>query len=208
MNEVRKHTEKEEPLASTTLRLPVVIYLLYAVIEIILFVNFVMLLSQRLEVSGIPSDKVLVYVPSTWSIIFPLILMLIIGILFAIKVSQMANCRVIISNKRIYGVKLDWFVSRRFSYKLDSIVGMENYSALGINYIKIKFDNGNINPSLLGNQQTIKIKYVEDLANFTEEIEDLLTSIKNDKDILLDVKLTDIATLEEQNVAIEKIAKK
>ncbi len=172
MDAIRKNNEKEVIYERVKLEMPILMYVLYAILILgVGLVPFIMGISYRMAAIAVTG----------------VVVAIAISILFFIAVSQLKKCAIVISNKRIYGVKWLLLLRKTFSYRLDMINSVESTSILGLNSIKIKYTNGDLNSSMFGasRDKVFKVGCVENVEYNVDGLDKLLRLVKNDKDVLV-----------------------
>lgn len=195
MDIIRKNDENEEILAHAKCRMPASI-LIASLTGLGVFFAFLLAM-----IIIIVSNRAYDYI--YWYII-PIILFVVLLIYFIFRVVTISKTGVFLTNKRIYGTAVSRWTKINYSYRLDTINGVELGQSFGYNTIIIDFLHGNDRSE--GNSCSFIIKYLIDCKEFYETINDRLLSIKNDKDLQTDIQLKSIDAENKKASAFEKIA--
>lgn len=217
MNEIRKNTETEQVLASAKCKMPKLIMALYIIAISILSLNTLIFLICEIvyvnsdeywyDYDGTESSAVLLAV----SLVF--LVFAIIAFVFNSKSIKKSKC--VITTKRIYGTKAVFVTRKDFSYRLDMIDNVEVLNSLGVNTLVINFSQGNGNQTAvrLGNvnanmqgANVFIMRYIEKSDEFFDAVSNVLMSMKNDKDVKVDIEVKKIEAQSKQADAFAKIA--
>ena len=142
--------------------------------------------------------------------IFGIIFILTIFILQYLGLKK-SSC--IVTNKCIKGVATIFIVKKTYSYRLDEIDNVELISSLGEHNIKLNFTQGNgrvasVNYGgvwgLTGN--FFIIKYLKNYQEVYDNLTQTLLTVKNEKDLMVDLELAKIQVQREQVQAISNLA--
>lgn len=126
------------------------------------------------------------------------------------------RCYLIITNKRVVGVVNFLVASRKFSYRLDEIYNVETTSTLGFHRLVINFSQGNGQHYPVRFSRGIRtifargvfrVTNIDNLDEAYEKLTKLLTSIKNDKDLMVDINLNKIEAEQRKAASLETMAK-
>lgn len=197
MNEIRKNEEKEIVLAEAKCKMPKIIIVLCMVGLIAFFIFLVVMLN--LIFSNYAYDRLIIFVP---------FIIAFIGLLsyFIFCITAISKTGVYLTNKRIYGTAFYKLTKKNYSYRLDTINSVELGQSFGNNTIIIDFLHGNDHSS--GNDCTFVIKYLSNFETFYEKLNEMILSIKNDKDLQTDLQVNKIDVENKKAIAMEKIAEK
>ena len=114
---------------------------------------------------------------------FAVALLVLLYIVFFIAYAVSLKKRTcVITSERIYGEQSFLSHKRKYSYRLDVIDDVQYKSNLGIKSIIIQYSQGHIN-SYKKYNKTFKISFVADAEETYKNFCDLLTSIKDKKEI-------------------------
>lgn len=132
-------------------------------------------------------------------------LFLLIGCIVVVKKS---SC--VVTNKRIYGVTHFFLAVKRYSYRLDEIDSVETFSTLGDHGISLFFSHGHAygyqGSAAFRNGNSFRINNLANVEEMYEELTDLLTSVKNDMDVMVDIEMNKLEVESQQANAIENAA--
>ena len=217
MNEIRKNTETEQVLASAKCKMPKLIMALYIIAISILSLNTLMFLI--FEIQYVNSDEYLYDYEGKGSylalLVVSLIFLIILIIVFVLNLKAIKKSKCVITNKRIYGTKAVFVARKDFSYRLDMIDNVEVLNSLGVNNLVINFSQGNGNQTAvrLGNvyanmqgANVFIMRYIEKSDEFFDAVSNVLMSVKNDKDVKVDIEVKKIEAQAKQADAFAKIA--
>lgn len=138
------------------------------------------------------------------------ILLMFIAWMVGIKKS---SC--IVTNKRIYGVTSIFIAKKKYSYRLDEIDNVETVSSLGIHGLALNFSQGhgpqgivryNRGVTTVSGAGTFKITNIANIDEVYEKLSDLLTSVKNDKDLMVDIEMSKVQAENRKATAFENMA--
>lgn len=164
MEEARKNTEKEEILLNIEFQVPISVHILF-----ILFILTSIILAFVL------------YSPYLFIICSLIIICLYISLCFGVIFNE---C--VVTNKVIRGRKFILFGYKKFSYRLDSISDISSINVLGLNSIKITFNQGYLN---VGKNKPFIISYISQYNYVIEKLNKVLENVKNDKDVQVSLSL-------------------
>lgn len=119
------------------------------------------------------------------------------------------------TNKRIYGVTSIFIAKKKYSYRLDEIDNVETVSSLGIHGLVLNFSQGhgpqgvvryNRGVTTVSGAGTFKITNIANIDEVYEKLSDLLTSVKNDKDLMVDIEMSKVQAENRKATAFENMA--
>lgn len=165
MEEARKNTEKEEILLNIEFQVPISVHILF-----ILFILTSIILAFVLH------SPYLFIICSL--ILICLYISLCLGVIFN-------EC--VVTNKVIRGRKFVLFGYKKFSYRLDSISDITSINVLGLNSVKITFNQGYLNVN--GKNKPFTISYISQYNHVIEKLNQILENVKNDKDVQVSLSL-------------------
>lgn len=140
---------------------------------------------------------------------------IILLIIFLPWFSGIKKSQCVITNKRIYGVTSIVFVKKRFSYRLDEVDNVEIISTLGLHGLALNFTQGhgpqgpvqyNRGTATLNGAGTFRINYIVNAEELYEKLSELITSVKNDKDLMVDIEMSKVEAENRKAAAFEKMA--
>ena len=182
MHEIRKNTEKEEVLLKLSFKFPTfwkVYMMVFALISLV-------------------------------TIIIPIVLLVVLIVLN--KYAKSCTCE--ITNKRIKGTK-GLLTKVSYSYRLDMIDKIETSKTFGVNVLVLHFTQGNSDVSNklvrtatgVSNEGNIfRINWVMDIEQVYEKISEILSSVKNENDVAVDIEMKKIDAEEKKAEAFSQIA--
>lgn len=189
MNEIRKNTEEEIIIAKAHFKAPI----LEIVLRLVLFISCLLMFSYFYSIYNYTAIGVLFC-----------LLMLFFGFSF-IPYFFIKNSSCTVTNKRIYGKKFSFSGLKEYSYRLDKI---DNIETVGKDTIIIHFEQGNKtdNSTTSTDALLFKIEYIANLNEFYNQILKLITNIKNDKDLIVDIEMSKVDAEKQKAAAFEKLA--
>ena len=210
MNNIRKNTEEEKTIVSASFKIPIIVIIL-SIMFILTLVALLIVLPH--EISDNPySDNTL------YEMLIPICIILIITAvllaLFGMIGIKKSTCS--ITNKRITGVKNYFlFFKKQYSYRLDEIDNVETINLLGLSGIAINFKQGNEQNRVsynrgirtMNNPNTFKINFISNINEVYGALTDLLTSIKNSTDLMVDIEMSKVEAEQRKATAFEEMAK-
>ena len=176
MEEIRKNTDKENILLDIKFKFPLFIHITNILILLCLF-TLTIFLTITTE-TDLTTKIYLWLISSIYLIVY---IVLSIGIRFN---------RCYLTNKVIQGRKFILIGFRNFSFRLDMISNIETNNILGINGLKGGVTQGYISEN---NKKPFVLNFVDDYTNVIKILNNILKSVKNDKDVAtsLSVKQTE-----------------
>ena len=202
MHQIRKNDEKEETVVSAKFKVPVFL--------IIPFV-FALFLVSVLLLCGFGLDDVDL-------IVYPLIVLVILIIIFALACAGIKKSSCIVTNKMIKGVKSMVFAKKIYSYRLDEIDNVEITSVLGVHSLNLHFSQGSapaapirygrgLSPSVTrARSDLFVISCIKNYQEIYEKITELLASVKNAKDVKIDIEMSKVDAENKKAEAFAAIA--
>lgn len=159
MGNERKNTEQEGTLLYITFEMPIAMHLF-----------FVIFMAMFLSITII-NISYIIYLIIT-AVIY-------VCVFFT---NKMKKCK--ITNKKIYIESYIFFYKKIDQYRLDAIDNLSSESLLGVNKIIFNYNQGNINKN---DSKTITLYFVKNLNNTITALSDIISNIKNDKDVYADL---------------------
>lgn len=199
MHDIRISKEQEEVLVRAKFKIPTIV--------IVLFVFFAFVPLWVL-IDGIKSDNDIYFALG----MTPLIVILQIFIAWMVGIKK-SSC--IVTNKRIYGVTSIFIVKKKYSYRLDEIDNVETISFLGIHGLALNFSQGhgpqdvvryNRGVTTMSGAGTFRITNIANIDEVYEKLSGLLTSVKNDKDLMVDIEMSKVQAENRKAAAFESMA--
>ena len=202
MNEIRKNKDEEIAIIKVTCKIPTSTLVGYIIFNLLALGLLIYTITLRINKDSVGNDVLL----TINAILF--VWFIIISILSILAIKK-TTCT--LTNKRIYGIKATGISSKSFSYRLDMIDEVEINKHLDRQQLVLKFLQGNnadanINKTIATNDKTFTIEYIENSEQVFEELSKALNSIKNDKDLMVDIEMEKIGVQDKQADAFAKIA--
>lgn len=208
MNDIRKNSEEEKTLITARFKVPAII----TVFMINLFVDAALLFIIGIVIAAISEKDVS---DGAFAIAMGIVI-LIIAIIMVIGSNAIKHCRCEITNKRIKGVTTNFISKKTYSYRLDEIDNVEVTRFFGVSALALNFTQGH-GPQ---NQQvtyhrgittvsasnTFRLSYIANAEELYEKASELLTSLKNHEDVMIDIEMKKVEAVNKQAEAIEKLA--
>lgn len=193
MNEIRKNTEKEERVVSGYCKMPktyMALYIIFLVSFLVLAIIFIIV-----------------------SVAIGVFMILVFGttlLLFILHYKSIKKSHVIVTNKRVYGVTARFLFTKNFSYRLDQIDNVEFRNFIGLNSISINFNQGyqNNTPMRYGVNTAMRtancfvFNYLVNGSAVYNKLNELLTSVKNERDLKTDIEMKKIEVEEKKAEAL------
>lgn len=216
MNEIRKNTEKEEPIVTAKFKMPTIT----KVILIFFICDTALYALSCLIVLAISNERMLESYIIQMILGILLTAFLVIVFVFSSKAIESSSCTV--TDKRIYGVTARFLSKRNFSYRIDMIDNVEVGSFMGLRTLILHFRQdgaigqqanvqartggiGGMN-ALGGNLFVVNYLTDHSAKEVYENISKLLLSIKNDKDVQVDLEMKKVEIEEKKAQAFMAMA--
>lgn len=207
MNDIRINKEEEKDIIKVKFKLPLVILIIFIICLILGLTLFIISIYMLSNLIGSANEVAAFFVIgllllSNSAILFPLIL--------AIR-----KCSCTITNKRIYGVTNVFISKKNYSYRLDEIENVETVSSFGIHGLSLNFTQGhgpqgpvryNRGVSTISGAGTFRISHISNISEVYEKLTELLTSVKNEKDLMVDIEMSKIEVENRKADAFENMA--
>ncbi|MBQ8196552.1 MAG: SHOCT domain-containing protein [Clostridia bacterium] len=108
-----------------------------------------------------------------------------------------------------------FIIKKTYSYRLDEIDNIELISSFGEHNIKLNFTQGNGRSAQISYGNGVRgmtgnffmIKYVKNYQEVYDQLSQILSSVKNEKDLMVDIELAKIEAQREQAQAISSLAR-
>lgn len=210
MNEIRLNKEEEKEIAVATFKVPpilIAIFILLALHALLFVIVGIILLGSPSDSSNSATLFIGVGVP-----------MLVIGVpLFIAWMVGIEKCKCIVTNKRIYGVTNIFVAKKNYSYRLDEIESVETVSTMGAHGLALNFSQGhgpkgtvkiNKGVATVSGEGVFKINNIANIDDVYDKLVGLLTSIKNDKDLMVDIEMSKVDAENRKAAAFENMATK
>ena len=211
MNEIRKNNDNEIKKIQIYFKVPFIAKFL--VLLLIIFFGFIIFFGvivypDAKNNNDIDGQNVCL----AFMIIGFLGLLATIMTMVLIKNIENSNC--VITNKRIYGT-LKRFEKKDFSYRLDEIENIETVKGIFkniviINFLQgyepkgtIKYSNG---LNTIQGGHILKFNFVKNIKEVYIVLSELLTAIKNNRDLLVDIEMSKVEVESKKVKAFENIA--
>lgn len=232
MNEIRKNKEEEVEVVSAEFATPkflkVLIFILIGVCLVAGIVLLCVLFSLTKEMESVTNDfngnnktdgvTILSYL---LNIVEVAPLFAIAAVLFGLLKSLDKSCKnaqCIVTNKSIKGTPASIIAKKSFNYRLDEIDNIEMQSFLGIHTLVLNFSQGklaqnnnvNYRKGILGMQgaNVFRISCIENYEEVYDKLSGLLASVKNDKDVAIDIEMRKVEAEDRKAAAFEMVASK
>ena len=199
MNEIRKNNEAEVNLVEAKFKAPAFLYIIYSSLLFLCMLDVVL---------GIVLDEV-------FTISFGITFMLVVITFFVLHIVSIHKSSCTVTNKRIKGVIAVFVFKKTFSYRLDEIDNVEIGSVAGMHTLNLTFAQGN-GPSapvtygqggmLANGTNTFKVSFVHNYQEVYDKLSELLCSVKNAKDLQVDIEMNKIEAENRKAAAFEKMA--
>lgn len=209
MNEIRKNNEQEITIVEAKFKMPKIIKFLYIFIIAQFIFLFLIGISTIGDIEYHDNSEM-----QAMEIAFPIVFVPILITVFVSHANAIKKSSCIITNKRIKGVTAVFTAKKTFSYRLDEIDNVEIVSSGPIHILVLYFSQGHgpARPAIytrnnynFGNN-AFRIAHVSNLQEVYDKLSQLLCSIKNDKDLQVDIEMSKIETENRKAVAIENMA--
>ncbi len=207
MNEIRKNTEKEVKVVSGYCKMPKLIKGFYISFICIFAIVAICLFVASTDNSAKRSGANVSFI--TFGMVF-LIFLAVLIIFFVLQYKAISKSHVIVSNKRVYGLCARFLYTKQFSYRLDQIDNVEFHNFLGLNAISINFNQGyqNNTPMRYGVNTAMRtancfvFNYLVNGSAVYNKLNELLTSVKNERDLKTDIEMKKIEVEEKKAEAL------
>ncbi len=214
MHDIRISKEQEEVLVRAKFKIPtivIVLFVFFAFNALLLLIDGIVLFQKSIndyyDNSSSDGSIFLFALGIAFSIvILPMFIVWMIGI-------KKSSC--IVTNKRIYGVTSIFIIKKKYSYRLDEIDNVETISSLGIHGLALNFSQGhgpqdvvryNRGVTTMSGAGTFRITNIANIDEVYEKLSGLLTSVKNDKDLMVDIEMSKVQAENRKAAAFESIA--
>lgn len=207
MNDIRINKEQEEEIVRARFRIPLTVIVLFVCIAfytLLLLIGGILLFNSDYDSDSSYDLFVFLGAMSLAT------LAMFIAWMFGIKKS---SC--IVTNKRIYGVTSIFIAKKKYSYRLDEIENIETVSSLGIHGLTLNFSQGhgpqgvvryNRGVSTVSGAGTFRITNIANIDEVYEKLSDLLTSVKNENDLMVDIEMSKVQAENRKAAALESMA--
>ena len=201
MRGIRKNNEEEKKIVEAKFKVSIIFILsliFVAVNSILGIISFLFSFSV-----GVLANDPFIFAMSI--VLFPISLFIsavAVGIHLCIIIGiKRSQC--IVTNKRIYGIRYMIFYKKRYSYRLDEIDNVETVSSLDIHSLILNFTQGHEAKDHL---EKYKIGCLANADELYGKLSALITSIKNEKDLMVDININKIEVESRKAMALEKLA--
>lgn len=171
MDEIRKNNENEDILLNIKFQVPIILHIIMGLFILIFIIFAIVLYSPYFY-----EDTIM------FCILSVVLIILYIAICLGVRLNE---C--IVTNKVVKGRQFIIFGYKKFSYRLDSISDIQSSNILGLNCIKLTFNQGYINVS--GKNKPFRIVNVAQYDTVIEKLNKILENVKNDKDVEVSLSL-------------------
>ena len=227
MNEIRKNKEEEVEVVSADFAIPkflkVLLFILIGVCLLAGIVVLCLLFSLTKEMESVTNGKTdgVTILSYFLNIVEAAPLFVIAAVLFGLLKSLDKSCKnaqCIVTNKSIKGTPASIIAKKSFNYRLDEIDNIEMQSFLGIHTLVLNFSQGklvqnnnvNYRQGILGMQgaNIFRISCIENYEEVYDKLSGLLASVKNDKDVAIDIEMRKVEAEDRKAAAFEMVASK
>ena len=194
MNEFRRNTAEEKEIVRARFKVPIFLKVILGIL-IVQCIIFTFNFEMFIVVFGFSIIPILA------------LIIVIIGI-------KKSSC--IVTDKRIKGVTNFFIAKKKYSYRLDEIDNVETISTMGIHGLALNFTQGhgpqgrviyNRGIATVNGAGTFRITNIKNIDEVYEKLSDLITSVKNDKDLMVDIEMSKIEAENRKANAFESMAK-
>jgi|GEM_PF-1199261 len=206
MNEIRLNKEEEKEIIRAKFKIPLLLIVAFSIFAANGLLAFILGIVQAV-LSEFESGGVLISLSLAFLIILtPIFIIAMIGI-------KKSSC--IVTNKRIHGVATILIIKKKYSYRLDEVDNVETTSTLGIHGLALNFSQGhgpqgtvryNRGVTTINGAGTFRITNIANVDEVHERLSELITSVKNDKDLMVDIEMSKIEAENRKASAFESMA--
>lgn len=183
MNDIRINKEEEKIIYEGKFKLPILVIVLFALCMIPLFTYMII---------GFASGSIAL------GVTLLITLLIYIG-LFILYVFVVNKSILVISDKRIYGVKPFWLILINFTLRLDTIDNVRLTRFLGASLLTLSFSSSFNNHNI-----KLRLPFLENYETVYAISINLLNEKKNDKDALIDSLIKNSEEIKVINNNLEK----
>lgn len=221
MNEIRKNKETEVEILQAKFAMPKAMKILYLIYILIFFVIALIMFTGAFFVKwkglGYDEGRVGSVAITAFPAVFPsCVLAVALYIIYRFHKKAIKQSKCVVTNKAIKGVTVSVFSKKNYHYRLDEIENIEVTSFWGISGLDVHFSQGNMNANasvvygagqrgMIGTN-SLQVLYLVNTQEVYEKLSDLLESVKNDKDVAIDIEMRKIETEERKAKAFETLA--
>ena len=207
MNDIRVNNEEEKEIAVANFRVPSIVIVVFIIIALhsLLSVIVGIILLDSPTSSRTATLLIAIGVP-----------LLVIGIpLFIAWMVAIEKSKCIVTNKRVYGVINVFVAKKNYSYRIDEIESVETISTMGAHGLALYFSQGhgpkgtvriNRGVATISGDGVFKINNIANIDEVYDKLVGLLASIKNDKDLMVDIEMSKVDAENRKAAAFEDIA--
>lgn len=222
MNEIRKNHEQEEVLAQGKFKMPLALIIIYGffvglgVLFLIIGITSTKTIEEEIYYSYSESYTYSYTYTDYFSLTMGLMFLLIATPLFVLHYLSIKKCCCQITNKAIKGVSVVFLIKKAYTYRLDQIDNVEIGSIFGIHSLNLNFSQGAIGAparvmyrsgaGLLGGANVFRVSCLENANELFGQLTQLLESVKNEKDLMVDIEAKKIEAEERKARAFEAMA--
>lgn len=213
MHDIRISKEQEEVLVRAKFKIPtivIVLFVFFAFGALLFLIDGIVLFQKSIndyyDNSSLDGSIYFALGITFLIVILPMFIAWMVGI-------KKSSC--IVTNKRIYGVTTIFIVKKKYSYRLDEIDNVETISSLGIHGLALNFSQGhgpqdvvryNRGVTTMSGAGTFRITNIANIDEVYEKLSGLLTSVKNDKDLMVDIEMSKVQVENRKAAAFESMA--
>lgn len=204
MNDIRLNKEEEKTILYAQFKVPIIFYLpliIFLIISIWVGVVF----GKTPVVDAEKFEYMEVFDAGNFFKVFFLVFILTGGmysIFFLIpSVLAIKNTTMRVTNKRVVGSNCFFFIKGAYAHRLDMINNISRTTVLGIECISFEITQGNRLPP-----KKLSVAFLANAYTVYSNLNQLLTSVKNDKDLETDIQMKKIEADNKKADALEHIA--
>lgn len=213
MHDIRINKEQEEVLVRAKFKIPtivIVLFVFFAFIALIILISGIVLFQESINDYYDNSS-----LDGSINLALGITFLIVILLMFIPWMVGIKKSSCIVTNKRIYGVTSIFIVKKKYSYRLDEIDNVETISSLGIHGLALNFSQGhgpqgvvryNRGVTTMSGAGTFRITNIANIDEVYEKLSGLLTSVKNDKDLMVDIEMSKVQVENRKAAAFESMA--
>lgn len=212
MHDIRISKEQEKVLVRARFKIPtiaIVSFVFFAFVALLLLIDGIVLFQKSIN------DYNSSFLDGFTYFVLGIVSLIVILTIFIVWMVGIKKSSCIVTNKRIYGVTSIFIVKKKYSYRLDEIDNVETVSSLGIHGLALNFSQGhgpqgvvryNRGVTTMNGAGTFRITNIANIDEVYEKLSDLLTSVKNDKDLMVDMEMSKVQAENRKAAAFESMA--
>lgn len=215
MNDIRINKEEEKEIVKARFKIPPLIFVLFILFTLNALVTLIV--GIALEVISMNDSNYYgdLHSSNIFLIAFGIVLLLFVLPIFIIWMVGIKKSACVVTDKRIYGVTNFFIVKKKYSYRLDEIENVETVSTIGIHGLALNFSQGHGPQGVVKYDKGVatvsgagvfKITNIANIDEIYDKLSKLLTSVKNDKDVMIDVEMSKVEAENRKAAAFESMA--